>query len=256
MVAPTLLLVVILAACADLSSPGATTVVDLTVPETEIASDAGTTTTTVPRPKPLVFSDPTSPATTAPPVLESADAFGPLLGDEVGVVGVVHDDVLNVRAAPGSEATIVATLDPLDRTTATGRHREVADAVWWWEVTAGDVTGWAYSAYLSRLGDPVSLSGIDVTLTAPTLDALGRLVVDGRLETLDPDSTVTLVLAPRAEHDQGEVVYDITGSGDDSISGYRVHVYAQPTDDRQAFQLQGVELTTMCWRGVVSGVCT
>jgi hypothetical protein len=254
---------VIAAACGDASAPSldaaatTSTQVSTTVPATTVPDTVPpASVTTVDRSGPDVTGDPAGTTTTVDPMdASSLDPFGPMAGEEIGVVAVAFDDVLNVRSAPGAAEPIVATLDPLARTTATGRHREVADAIWWWEVDVGERTGWAYSAYLSRLGEPVDLSSIDITLTADTLDELGRTVVESRLAAFDPDHTVTLVLAPRAEHDHGEVVYDVTGSGDDSVSGMRFHIYARPTDDRQAFQLQRVEVTTMCWRGVVDGVC-
>lgn len=206
--------------------------------------------------KPKVTLDNVAQTTTPEPTTEAGDdPFGPRTGEEIGVVGVRFDDVLNVRAGPGVDEEIVATLDPLARTTATGRHLQLAGGAFWWEVSAGGTTGWAHSAFLSRLSDPVSLSGIDTTLVADDLAELGRTVVEGRLAAFDPKSTVTMVLAPRGEHDHSEVVFDVTGSGDDSISGYRFHVHARPTDDRQAFQLLGLDVTTMCWRAVHNGVC-
>jgi hypothetical protein len=250
----------VVAACGDASTPPT----DLQATTTQASAETTTSTappvpTSVPpldESGPDVAEDSVETTTTVDSTdTSSLDPFGPVAGEEIGVVAVAFDDVLNVRARPGPAEPIVATLDPLARTIATGRHREVADAVWWWEVAVGERTGWAYSAYLSRRGDPVDLSGIDTTLTAVTLDELGRMVVASRLAAFDPDHTVTLVLAPRGEHDLAEVVFDVTGSGDDSVSGMRIHVYARPTDDRQAFQLQRVEVTTMCWRGVTSGVC-
>ena len=96
------------------------------------------------------------PTTTVPPTSTTlpGEAFdiGPQAGDVVAVVGVAHDDVLNVREVPGASTAIVATLDPLaDDVVATGRHRLLPSSIWS-EVQANGVTGWVNSSYLGYLG--------------------------------------------------------------------------------------------------------
>ena len=229
-----------------------------TVPgEPDIISQPVTTEVSSPdTSEPEVTLDTVGQTTTSEPTGDAGDdPFGPISGEEIGVIGVSFDDVLYVRAGPDADEEIVATFDPMARLTATGQHRQLSSGAFWWQVAAGDTTGWAHSAYLSRLSDPVSLSSVDTTMVADDLADLGRTVVEDRLAAVDPDRTITMVLAPRGEHDHSEVVFDVTGSGDDSISGYRFLVHARPTDDRQAYQLLGLDVTTFCWRGVHNGVC-
>ncbi len=81
---------------------------------------------------------------------------------------------------------------------------------------------------------------------------LGRIVADALAE--GPEFDVTLVVAPTVG-DLGEVTFDLTGSGDDSIAGYRLHVFGQPSDSGEGFSLGAVEATSFCQRGIHDGRC-
>ncbi|MCP3995655.1 MAG: hypothetical protein GY722_11395, partial [bacterium] len=131
------------------------------------------------------------PTTTVPPTSTTlpGEAFdiGPQAGDVVAVIGVAHDDVLNVREIPGANTTIVTTLDPLaDDVVATGRHRLLTSSIWN-EVEANGVTGWVNSRYVGQLGSVDDITAL-VTSTmggipsAETMLDLGTAVA----ESFDP----------------------------------------------------------------------
>ncbi len=50
--------------------------------------------------------------------------------------------------------------------------------------------------------------------------------------------------------DLGEVTYDLGGLGDDSVWGWRLHVFGAPDEDGKGFSLKSVEGTIFCLRAV------
>ena len=56
--------------------------------------------------------------------------------------------------------------------------------------------------------------------------------------------------------DPGEVTFDIVGLGDDSVGGYRLHIFANPAEEGDGFVLKSVERTTLCSRGVTGELCS
>ena len=147
-----------------------------------------------------------TPATTAP-LPGTPSAVGPATGTQLGVVGVSHDDFLNVRDVPNGnvvatltlsiansasgeqsilvgspEATeTIATLDVVG-VTATGRTRDLRTSTWH-EIQAGPVTGWASSNYLAPLSPDTRLDvtaqvlgAIGPTPSAPTMTELAQQV--------------------------------------------------------------------------------
>ena len=178
-------------------------------------------------------------------------------GDTLGVVGVAADDVLNVRSAPGVQAGVVATLEPLGEAIATGSARRLAQSIWA-QVDAGATTGWANVAYLAYLGatDDVTAEVTDQlggSVSAETMVELGRAVAQTRAST-EPPSTITVVDGPSVG-DLGEITIDVVGLGDDSVLGARLHVFGQPTEGGEGFVLRSVEQTDLCQRGASDGLC-
>jgi hypothetical protein len=178
-------------------------------------------------------------------------------GDTLGVVGVAADDVLNVRSAPGVQASVVATLEPLADAVATGSARQLSQSIWA-EVEAGGATGWANVAYLAYIGatDDVTADVVEQlggSVSAGTMVQLGQAVAETRAST-EPPSTITVVDGP-AVGDLGEITADVVGLGDDSVLGARLHVFGQPVEDGEGFGLKSVEQTTLCIRGVSDGLC-
>ena len=184
-------------------------------------------------------------------------SFGPQEGEVLAVVGVAHDDVLNVRAVPGIGGDVVAELEPLgDQVVATGRARLLPTSIWY-EVTVGGATGWVNSSFVGFLGDTDDAtsevtSELGETPTAGTMVDLG-VIVAGALASTDPPSVITMVVAPTVG-DLGEVTYDAVGFGDDAVLGVRLHVFGQPNGEE--FTLETVERTWLCGRGVTEeGLC-
>ncbi|MFW2382011.1 MAG: hypothetical protein ACN4GZ_09650 [Acidimicrobiales bacterium] len=181
-----------------------------TTTTSEPADTASTTTTTE------ASTQPTPPESMPGDVIE----FGPGAGDQIAVVGVAHDDMLNVRIAPGTEFDIIDTLDPLaDEVIALGENRLLTSS-FWVEIETATGPGWVNEAFVGFLGvsqestsDAVAASGGPV--------AVGELLAQ-TYASVDPPSTVTLV------DDSGDtVVYDVVGIGDDSVKGFRLAIVTE-----------------------------
>ena len=186
-----------------------------------------------------------------------AFSFGPREGEVLAVVGVAHNDVLNVRAVPGVGGDIVATLEPLaDQVVASGEARLLPTSIWY-EVTAGAVTGWVTGSYLAFIGateDATAEVGsrLGEAPSAGTMVELGAIVAEA-LASDEPPSVITMIAAPTVG-DLGEVTYDVIGIGDDAVMGLRLHVFGQQTSGE--FTLKTVERTWLCGRGVTEeGLC-
>ncbi len=177
-------------------------------------------------------------------------------GAVLGVVGVAHDDVLNVRAQPGM-TDIVTTLAPTaDDVVSEDEGRQLPGSTWW-KVTANGRTGWVNARYLAYLGWVEDITASVVRQqggypTASTMRALGRTVAE-TLASADPPSTIVMSVAPTVG-DLGEVTYDVVGVGDDALAGFRLQVFGAPDGD--GFDLKSVEATVLCARGLTGEACT
>lgn len=200
----------------------------------------------------------------APPVAapgEPFDLWVPVAdeGPIIGVVGVASDDTLNVRAGPGVEFEVVATLEATQTGIAgTGRGWLPPGSSPWWEIEADGVVGWANQRFLSRLGGTTDVTSMVVsqlgqTPLAETMLDLGLTVADVFADR-DVSSDI-VVVAPPTVGDLGEITIDVVGLGDDSVGGYRLHVFGQPTESGEAFSLMAVESTALCRRGVSEELC-
>ncbi len=143
--------------------------------------------------------------------------IGPAAGDELGVIGVAHDDVLNVRKAPGTDQPILTTLAPTaDDVIAMGAARQLPSSIWY-HVTANGTTGWvngSYVAYLGTVDDVTSaiVAGLGEIPTADSMLALGTLVAEAVASDEEPVSKVTVTVAPTVG-DLGEITMDVVGLG-------------------------------------------
>lgn len=253
----------LLSACAPSSDDPATTSPGQadTTTTSGPATTEGETTTTAPEVTTTTAADQTT-TTTAPGTTSTLPGepidFGPLAGDRLIVVGVAHDDVLNLRAGPGVGQEILAELAPTaDDVVARGATRQL-DRSLWIEVRADGTTGWVSLAF-------VGYEGITDDATAATIDRLGGRVTAVSMRELgtlaaiawasqDPASDVVEVVEASVG-DLGEVTFDVIGLGDDSVLGFRLHVFGEPVDG--GFSLRTVERTTICGRGVdADGLCT
>lgn len=246
---------------------GVAAVVTMLVAAAAMAASCGgapaTTTTSGTDAPPSSIATTTStglPATTTGTTLpgEPFD-IGPREGDVVAVIGVAHDDALNVRALPGNgEATVTSLPPTTDDVVSLGRSRLLPGSIWL-EVRVGGVTGWVNSSFVAYLGgvDDVTSSvvaaagGIPV---AETMLDLGLLAAD-TMASEDPPSRIVMTVAPTVT-DLGEVTYDVIGLGDDAVRGVRLHVFGEPMPGGEGFSLKSVESTVLCGRGVTAdGLC-
>ncbi len=259
-------------ACGDGSDVGTidgstTMVIAEAAPITDVpttTSEAVTTTTSTAGAPPTTAV--VTPPTVAPPVTAAASGEPGMPGEPfpthaprgavLGVVGVAHDDVLNVRELPGL-TDIVTTLAPTaDDVVSEDEGRMLPGSIWW-KVTANGATGWVNARFVAHLGWVDDLTASVVRRhggypTGSTMEALGRVVAE-TVASEDPPSTIVMSVAPTVG-DLGEVTYDVVGVGDDSLAGFRLHVFGAPDGD--GFSLKSVEATVLCARGLTGQACT
>lgn len=238
------------------AAPATSSTVITTTAATTTAAPTTTTTTAAPVTT-TATSTTTAASTTTTLAGEPIELFA-REGDVLGVVGVAHDDVLNVRAGPGTDQPVVATLDPLaDDVIATGRARQLPRSLWY-EVDVDGVTGWASIAFLAYIGDTFdstdeAIATLGTGPIAETMVDVGRIVAE-TFASADPVSEITMT-APPTGSDTAEVTYDVIGLGDDSVLGFRVRVLAEVDEGGEAFRLTRVESTLLCARGLSEGIC-
>lgn len=281
-IAPVAVAVVVVAACggdaATSSSPSetsptetATTPTPSPLPTTPAPTPSATTPGPVPT-EPPIASESTGPPAPAPTPSSPAGVpeelpgepidFGPRAGDVLAVVGVAHDDRLNLRAAPGTGQAILARLSPTeDAMVAQGATRTIDDSAFWYEVEVDGITGWVNARFVAYLGPVTDITSKVVAdlgsrPTAPTMEELGRIVANSqRVRTDTGYSDLVMVVAPDETGDVGEVTWEVQGLADDSVGGLRLHVFGTPVAG--GFSLKSVEQTDLCLRGgSPEGLCT
>lgn len=249
-----------LAACGG--GPAGETTTTTSVPEPTSSTEptsttTGVTTTTVP-----ASTTTTTPATTSSTLAGEPVDLGPVEGDVLGVVGVAHDDVLNVRSGPGVEYPVVGELAPTaDHVVAIGETRHIPGA-FWIRVEGAGAEGWVNLTYVAYLGDTDDITArviadLGETPEVETMLELGTLVAESVAavdEEPEVEPRIVMSVAP-AVGDLGEVTFDVIGAGDDSVSGSRLHVFGTPSASGEGFILKSVEVTVLCGRGVTDGVC-
>jgi hypothetical protein len=247
------LLLVATAACGV--EPGAPTTTQM-VGTTSTTSSATTTaapTTTLLAPGTTVAP---SSTTTVPPVTTTTIPgtpvdLGPAPGDILMVVGVRHDDSLNLRAAPGASQPVLTTIPPTEnRLRAEGETRRVGES-FWTRVTHQGHTGWVHMGY-------VGYAGIVEDGTAETVAVLGGYPEEATLAALgaevasvyesDEVESRVVQVTPGSAGDLHEIVFDVIGFADDSVGGARLHIFAEKT--ASGFRLASVEVMAICIRGV------
>lgn len=221
--------------------------------------------------------------------------WGPDEGTSLAVVGVPYEEVLALHDVPSGE--IVATLDASNpyeglvivreapsgefltslhswtgAVVSTGRTRRLPDAEWpdavWNEVRVAGRTGWASAAHLAPIGltDDRTAHLIDLLGARPEADTLIELalIIGEAVVSAEPPSRVVVVTRPIVFEALGEVTVDVLNLPDDSLLGYRLHVFATPAaDDWMSenpgpFTLRTLERTILCQshRGVTTdGLC-
>lgn len=179
--------------------------------------------------------------------------LGPREGDVLAVVGIAHDDVLRLRVAPGEDQATLTTMGPTEtELVAQARARSVPGALWIL-VDRDGMLGWVNLRDIAYIGDTYDatadrLLALGERPSAPTMTELGRLVTESmRSPEAEPIPRIVVVVAETVG-DLGEVTFDLIGLADDSLRGYRVHVFGEPVAD--GFALRTVEVTTLCARGV------
>jgi hypothetical protein len=241
-----------------LGAPNATAVTTTAPAESAAPAQEGPTTTT------------TTTASTLP-----GEPYDAIAGTVAEVAGVAVDEVFVIRALPGEDRPVAASLPPLTQLVFTGRGRQIDQGTHferWVEVTAGDATGWIAHWSLVYLGAPrdvtaETVSAVGVWPTAPTMLELGRIVTDADPQVPPPD---VVLVAELGAGPVSQVVYDVfpdEAFGDDVARGTRRWVTGRqvPAGDLPptrfasslAYELVSVEVRSLCTRGVdaSSGFC-
>lgn len=203
---------------------------------------------------PAPVPTPSSPAVVTEELPGQPIEFGPRAGDVLAVVGVAHDDRLNLRAGPGTDQAILARLSPTeDAMVAQGATRIINDRSYWYEVEVDGTTGWVSAGFVAYLGPVTDITSKVVAdlgsrPTATTMEELGRIVASSqRVPTDNGYSDLSMVVAPDETGDLGEVTWEVLGLADDSVWGLRLHVFGTPVAG--GFSLKSVEQTDLCLRG-------
>lgn len=251
-----LLLGLFLAGCG--TEAATTTSSSLPSPTTTTSVATSTSTTNAPVTTPPPGSVPPSTTTTTTTTLpgERID-LGPIAGDMLMVIGVAHDDVLNLRRLPGTRHEVIGRIPPDHRELrALGHTRDIGPS-FWIEVDFDGVVGWVHMGFIAYEGgaDDQTASVVDRLGDRPSAASMSGLgqIVAGLFVSQDVESDVVKVVDD-SMGDLGEVVFDVVGLADDSVVGVRLHLFGEPSNG--GFTLSKLEVTPLCGRGVTEeGLC-
>ncbi len=239
----------LVAACGGDAADTTTTILDTsttTAAPSTTTTEPTTTTTTAPT------TTTTAPQATTTTLAGEPIDFGPREGDVVMVIGVRHDDVLNLRAGPGADQPIVGEIPPtFTDLVALGNTRDL-DPSFWIEVDYEGTTGWVHMGFIGYQGDTTDetsrlISELGERPVERTMTDLGELVA-AQYASEDEQGSDIVQVTPVTTGDLAEVTYDVIGLADDAVRGVRIHVFAEQVDG--GFSLRNVELTAICGRGV------
>lgn len=253
-----------MAACGGNAGGATTTTADTTTttlaPATTTTTIAATTTTT---PDTVTTTAPATTTTTADTATTTVPSetttsiagqpidFGPTAGDVLMVIGVRHNDVLNLRAGPGTNQRVLAGIPPtFTNLKALGNTRQLP-ASFWVQVDFNGTTGWVsmrYTGYEGEVTDDTAavIDKLDGRPTKATMTALADEVA--RLYASEEPASTIVQVTPATGGDLHEVTYDVIGLGDDAVGGFRLHIFAEQVSG--GFTLRSVEVTVICSRGV------
>lgn len=243
-------LMLALGACGSDGETATTTTPTSTTIATSTTSTTQPTTTTTQGPTTTTTTTGNTTTTGSSGIPGEPIDFGPAAGDTLAVIGVAHDDVLNLRSAPGADQDILAGIPPLHANlTAVGETRELPGSMWI-GVEYDGTRGWVNLRFVGYLGETTDATAaiIDNLGGRPAADTmldLGLIIAES-LASDEPKSDLVVTVAP-STGDLGEVTYDVIGLGDDAVRGLRVHVFGEPTNGE--FSLRTVEITSLCGRG-------
>lgn len=173
------------------------------------------------------------------------------------VIGVAHDDVLNLRTGPGTNAEILVGIPPThDELVALGNTRELPRS-FWIEVEYEASRGWVslrFVGYAGQVDDRTAevVAELDGYPTNDSMTGLAEEVAEVFAVEEEGGSEVVQV-TPVTSGDLTEVTYDVIGLLDDSVRGFRLHIFAEETSD--GFTLSNLEVRVICGRGVDGDLC-
>ncbi len=226
-------------------------------PEPTATPTAEPTATPEPTPTPTTAPEPGGLVTDAP-----CDDFAGFAaaGDVLAMVAVPFDGGLALQTSlTDADAPVYSVEPPRDDLVATGDACLLPDRLWY-GIVADDRVGWADAANLAFLGATgdataqVTADNEGVLPAGATVEDVVAVVID-QFTTDDPPTLVVQV-SDITEGDLIEVIYDVVDVPDDSVRGFRLHLFIQSDESTTDLGLKSVELTVLCRRGATEdGIC-
>lgn len=177
-------------------------------------------------------------------------------GDILAVVGLdwqETDSTFNtLQIYPGADETAshVVANDRED-IVATGEGCLLPTGLWY-QVTADGVTGWAPARHLGYLaGEDDATAEIVAAYGSIPAGSVLNVVTDviAHHSSEEPPSRTTRL----TDYDYGDLIdvtIDVLDLGDDSLMGWRLHIFIAEAEDSDDVYLKSVERTAICGRGV------
>lgn len=182
-------------------------------------------------------------------------------GHWVSVVGVEHDDVLNVRALPDPSADIVGEIPPFAQALLAGRERSLGSGARWVEVRLVGGYGWVNGNFLAHAegeGEDVTADFSDYGPYA-NIDDLIDAALQGRAAELPSADGIVARHLDGASSDAGPgapIYYtlDFLGGGDDAVRGERVRFDVE--QGAEGYTISWARSMPLCQRGAMpDGQC-
>ena len=253
-----LIVIAVTAACGSDGDSAATT--NSSPPATTTTSEPEQTTLTDATTSTADNTSTTATSTSSATALPGTDwPYGLIKdGDVLAVMAVAYDDTLNLRAGPGTDQSVLATLGPTEvALVATGRQRLLPSSGIWTEVELDGTTGWVSSSFIAYMGGTDDFTSQYIAdfgrSEAGTMEELGEIIA-ANVASEDPPSQIVRSVGASVG-DLGEVTYDVIGLGDDALAGYRLHIFALDEGSSGTFEVTSIERTTFCTRGLSGEAC-
>jgi hypothetical protein len=182
------------------------------------------------------------------------------LRNELAVVRVAPDDVLWLRQGPGAQEKPVGKLaHDARKVAAIGRVCRSGQTTWY-EVSSGNVRGFANGSFLAPATEPVDetarfaklVGGSKFESTEALAKALRHALVSEQKEASEVRFEASLVGVARSDSRAVLVLYACCYA-DDSVMGEQIWIDAVERDGR--WSLERARASRLCPRGVSGSVC-
>lgn len=218
------------------------------------------------RPPPVAPLKP-APANTIMPAGKTFD-YGPDKGQPLYVVGVEHNDQLNIRNTPDANANILIQVPPLAPPLySLGQGWQLPSGAIWWQVESNDGQnsnlGWANLKYLAALGASIDITEKLSEIKNTKIENLANVIASTLTNNKMANNIVVIEPAHGIDAQGGAMQFDLLGFADDSVRGERIRVvFDFVWDETGAVRritdqaiIRTAFSTPICVRGVNDGIC-